>query len=298
VIAPSFLKPGDKVAIVSPSRFWEKNMANDAFMAWAQQQGWEVLLAPHLGSVFNQFGGTDEQRLKDIQWALENPEIKAVFSARGGYGAVRLLNELSKLDFVAVPKWWVGFSDFTVIHTLLQNQGLASIHAPMPMQWNPNDDMQNINAAKLASVLSGDAIQWNVDLENSDFLQPFHGKLIGGNLSIIYALSAAHKFDLNHGDVLLIEDLDEYLYHIDRMIQSLKISGAFTKLRALVVGSMSDMHDNVIPFGQTAHEIILSAVQEYQIPVIFNAPIGHQSVNYAVKLGMDCTFDGQFFKQA
>jgi muramoyltetrapeptide carboxypeptidase len=96
----------------------------------------------------------------------------------------------------------------------------------------------------------------------------------------------------------LIEDLDEYLYHIDRMIQSLKISGAFTKLRALVVGSMSDMHDNVIPFGQTAHEIILSAVQEYQIPVIFNAPIGHQSVNYAVKLGMDCIFDGQVFKQA
>ncbi len=297
MIVPPYLKPGDKVAIVSPSRFWEKNTASDEFFNWAQQQGWEVVQAPHLGCKLNQLGGTDEQRLQDIQWALQHPEIKAVFAARGGYGSIRLLQELEKLDFASNPKWWVGFSDFTVFHSLLQNQGLASIHGPMPMQWNSKDENQVLNASKLASVLRGDGLQWQVDLNNSDFLQPFQGKLVGGNLSIVYALSAAHRFSVDAGDVLLLEDLDEYLYHVDRMIQSLKISGVFAKLGALIVGSMSDMHDNAVPFGFSAHEIILSAVQEYQIPVIFNAPIGHESTNYAVKLGMDCIFDGQFFIQ-
>lgn len=298
MIAPPYLKPGDKVAIVSPSRFWEKNTASDAFIYWAQQQGWEVVQAPHLGCKLNQLGGTDEQRLHDIQWALQHPEIKAVFAARGGYGSIRLFQELEKLDFTSNPKWWIGFSDFTVIHSLLQNQGLSSIHGPMPMQWNSKDENQVLNASKLASVLRGDGLQWQVDLNNSDFLQPFQGKIVGGNLSIVYALSAAHRFSVDAGDVLLLEDLDEYLYHVDRMIQSLKISGVFAKLGALVVGSMSDMHDNAVPFGFSAHEIILSAVQEYQIPVIFNAPIGHESTNYAVKLGMDCIFDGQVFKQS
>jgi len=297
VIVPPYLAPGDKIAIVSPSRFWEKNSASDAFISWAQQQGWEVLLPPNLGSQFFQLGGSDQQRLHDIQWALEHSEIKAVFAARGGYGAIRLYQELEKLDFTSNPKWWVGFSDFTVFHALLQNQGLASIHGPMPMQWNPKEDDQVLNASKLASALNGDATHWQVDIKNSDFLHPFQGKLIGGNLSIIYALSAANKLKVGDGDVLLLEDLDEYLYHVDRMIQSLKISGVFAKLGALIVGSMSDMHDNAVPFGFSAPEIILNAVQEYQIPVIFNAPIGHESINYAVKLGMNCTFDGQNFNQ-
>lgn len=297
MLVPPYLVPGDKVAIVSPSRFWEKNAASDAFIYWAQQQGWEVVEAPNLGCKLGQLGGTDEQRLQDIQWALQHPEIKAVFAARGGYGSIRLLTELKKIDFKSNPKWWVGFSDFTVFHSVLQNQGLASIHGPMPMQWNLKDEDQVLNASKLASVLKGNDAQWKVDLKNSDFLQPFQGKLVGGNLSMVYALSAAQNFSVNAGDVLLLEDLDEYLYHIDRMVQSLKISGVFAKLGALVVGSLSDMHDNVVPFGFSAHEIILSAVQEYQIPVIFNAPIGHASRNYAVKLGMDCIFDGQNFIQ-
>jgi len=293
---PAYLQPSDKVALLSPSRYWEDNDASKLFVDWASKQGWEVVFSPNLGKKSNQLGGSDDQRFFDIKWALENPEIKAVFAARGGYGAIRLLSKLENLDFKSQPKWWVGFSDFTVVHNVLQNQGVPSIHGPMSLQWSSNPK-QIQNTKILQSVLKGEVVQWEADRVNSDFLRPFHGKLVGGNLSILYALSAAGRLKIEQGDVLLIEDLDEYLYHIDRMIQALDIFGVFSKISALVVGSMSDMHDNPVPFGKTPQEIIIETVEQYQIPVIFNAPIGHESINYAVKLGMDCIFDGQFFKQ-
>lgn len=297
MLIPSYLKPGDKVALISPSRYWEDNDAFKQFRNWVDNHGWELVLAPNIGKKFDQFGGTDEERISDIKWALENTAIKAVFAVRGGYGAIRLLPELENLNFAASPKWWVGFSDFTVIHHILQKQDVPSIHGPMPMQWNSSDELQNKNAEILAETLKGKSPEWKVDLERSNFLEPFSGRLIGGNLSIIYSLLAAQKFEVREGDVLLLEDIDEYLYHIDRMMQSLNISGALAKLKAVVVGSFSDMHDNSVPFGQTAEEIIFNTLIEYPNPIIFSAPIGHERKNYAVKLGMDCIFDGQFFKQ-
>lgn len=295
MIIPPYLKKGDTVAIIAPARFIEIAEIK-SFQLWAHSCGWKVLTAPRLFGKFHQFSGTADERAQDIQWALENSEIKAVFSARGGYGCTQLIDKIKTYDFCRNPKWWIGFSDITTLHLTLQNQGLASIHGPMVMQFNLQHEFNEINQRYLYNALTGNAL--NIGLRENDIVHKsnFEGQLVGGNLSLIYAFAGISKMN-NKGKVLFIEDLDEYLYHIDRMICSLKLGGVFDGLNALVVGSMIDMKDNTIPFGKNTKQIILDHLGNEGFPIIFDFPSGHNKENIAMKLGMYCTFEGNSFSQ-
>lgn len=295
MIVPSYLKKGDTIAIIAPARFVEVSEIK-AFQIWANANGWNVVTAPNLFGKFHQFSGTVNERVSDIEWALQNEDVKAVFCARGGYGCTQLLEQIQKFDFTSNPKWWIGFSDITTLHLTLQNQGIASIHGPMVMQFNLENEFKESNHRYLFNALTGAAI--NVGLRDNEILNQsnFEGQLVGGNLSLIFAHAGIAKMN-NKGKVLFIEDLDEYLYHIDRMLCSLKLGGVFEGLNALVVGSMIQMNDNAIPFGKNAKEIIKEHLGNEEFPIIFDFPSGHDKENIAMKLGMYCTFEGKTFSQ-
>ncbi len=297
MIVPPYLVTGDTIALIAPSRFIEKEQIT-SFINWAENQGWCVLESPNLYLRQNQFAGSEIERMDDIIWAMTNNSVKAVFACRGGYGAMRLLGALKKLNFTEFPKWWIGFSDFTALHFLIQNQGLSSIHGPMPFQYNSENPEMVENFNQLASTIMGyRSVIKKINIDDGFFLREFSGQLWGGNLSIIFAMLSANIFPDFKNKVIFIEDLDEYYYHIDRMIVALKLRGVFNECKAVIIGSMTEIKDNIIPFGKSVNEILFDALSEYKIPVIFNLPCGHGSKNIALKMGMNCTFDGSILFQ-
>lgn len=306
MIIPPYLKPGDAVTLISPARFMDMG-ALESFQEWVIEQGWILQLAPSLGARFHQFGGSQAERLSDIIWALNQTDIKAVFTARGGYGCMQLLSELRKLDFVEKPKWWIGFSDITSIHITLNQQGLSSMHGPMAMQFLEESRCSKTSRSALSDRLKGQEYRLNVAADNLVVGQPhyigvssdksFSGLLWGGNLSMIFAMLAAGAMPPKGPIVLFIEDLDEYLYHIDRMLQAVFNSGFLDNTVAVIAGSMMDMHDNAIPFGKNAKEIVMEFCEKSQKPLIWGIPAGHDAENIALKLGLDITFDGSTLKQ-
>ena len=306
MITQAYLKPGDAVTLISPARFMDMG-ALAQFQDWVNEQGWILRLAPSLGAQLHQFGGSQSERLSDIVWALNQTDIKAVFTARGGYGCMQLLSELRKLDFVAKPKWWIGFSDITAIHITLNQQGLATMHGPMAMQFLEESKCSKTSRLALSDHLKGQELCLNVAADTSVIGQPhyigaesdrsFTGILWGGNLSMIFAMLAAGAKPPKGAIVLFVEDLDEYLYHIDRMLQALYNSGILENTVAVVAGSMIDMHDNAIPFGKNAKEIVMEFCEMLKKPLIWGIPVGHSAENIALKLGLDITFDGSTLKQ-
>lgn len=294
MIIPNFLKPGDKIALLAPARFMDLEQLQP-FESWIIKNEWELVVSPNLGKRFHQFGGTENERLADIIWALENTEIKAVFSARGGYGTLRLFRELQKLDFGKYPKWWVGFSDLTILHAVLNQKALSSIHGPMAMQFAQQNPYLLNNQRSLEDALNGKFQQ--IPFENvvcsSQQNASFEGILWGGNLSMIYTLAAAGELPNLRGKVLFIEDIDEYTYHVDRMLRALEISGLFEGIQGLIVGSMTDMKDHEIPFGWSVSQIIDDVLENYNFPIIKGVPCGHDQKNFSLKLGMSIKFDGE-----
>ena len=286
-IVPPYLKPGDSVALIAPSRFMDMQKLKP-FEEWVNSHGWKLVVSPNLGLQDGQLGGNDDQRLNDIKWALENPNVKAVFAARGGYGLIRLYSKLQELEFSKHPKWWVGFSDFTVMHALLFQQGVSSLHAPMAMQIGANVE-SNQNFTQLAQVLKGSKHCLGFT-ERNTFVNK-KAKIWGGNLSMIYALLASgHKPEIN-GCVLFLEELDEYLYHFDRMISALDANGIFEKVTAIAIGSIVDMHDNEVPFGKNTKQMLMEVCSKYNKPLIWGLKVGHDLKNQPLKLGFDCIFE-------
>lgn len=280
-IIPSYLQKGDTVAIVATARkisLEELQPAIDIITVW----GLKVVLSKNIFCVDNQFAGTDEERAADMQWALDDNNIKAVICARGGYGTVRVIDKLDFTKFVRHPKWIVGYSDITVLHQHVnQNYSIASLHATMPINFTVNEDATE----SLRKALFGEELSYTIPAHALNRNGEASGELIGGNLSLTYALCGSKSDIDTKGKILFIEDLDEYLYHIDRMMMNLKRSGKLQDLAGLIVGGMSDMKDNAVPFGKTAEEIILDAVKEYNYPVCFNFPAGHIDRNLALVMG-------------
>jgi muramoyltetrapeptide carboxypeptidase len=212
---------------------------------------------------------------------LDNNDVKAIISARGGYGTMRIIDKLDFSDFVKNPKWIVGYSDITVLHSHIHNLGIETLHATMPINFTKNAEA----AESLRRALFGESLTYEADQHVLNRRGIAEGELIGGNLSLLYALIGSASDIDTAGKIFFIEDLDEYLYHIDRMMLSLKRAGKLDKLAGLIVGGMSDMKDNLVPFGKTAEEIIYDAVKEFDYPVAFNFPSGHIERNLAVVLG-------------
>lgn len=283
-MTPPYLKPGDKIGIVSTARkitCEELQPAIDCF----QKEGFEIVFGKNLFKELNQFSGTDDERAEDFQRMMDNPEIKAILCARGGYGTVRIIDKLDFSSFRKNPKWVCGFSDVTVLHShIWQNFEIETIHSIMPVQLKKLGGESDA-AKTLVKSLKGDALDYQFRAHPLNRTGSAEGIVVGGNLSILYSLLGSVSDIDTAGKILFIEDIDEYLYHIDRMMFALKRAGKLDKLKGLVIGGMTDMKDNVVPFGKTAEEIIVDAVKEYDFPVCFHFPAGHIDANCAIYLG-------------
>jgi len=278
---PPDLKKGDKIGIIAPARKVSKEemqFAVDTFQKW----GLKVVFGKNLFGSENQYSGSDEQRAKDFQEMLDDSSIRAVISARGGYGTLRIIDKLDFKKFQEKPKWIIGYSDITVLHSHIhQNFEIETLHATMPINFSKDEE----SVETLREVLFGEKKSYSFNAHALNRSGKVDGILVGGNLSLLYALKGSKSGISTSGKILFIEDLDEYLYHIDRMMVSLKRAGKLSHLAGLIVGGMSDMKDNTIPFGKTTEEIISEAVKEFDYPVCFGFPAGHQAKNLALPFG-------------
>ncbi len=280
LIQPPYLKKGDKIAIVASARKISREELEPA-VAILKNWGLEVVVGKNLFNAHHQFSGTDAERAADLQEMLDDTSVKAIISARGGYGTVRIIDTIDFTKFKQHPKWVIGYSDITVLHSHIHNMGIQTLHATMPINFNKHEEATDT----LRKLLFGETINYTFESHTLNRTGAAEGILVGGNLSLIYALCGSTSDIDTSNKILFIEDLDEYLYHVDRMMINLKRSGKLSKLAGLIIGGMSDMKDNTIPFGKTAEEIILDAVKEYKYPVCFNFPCGHIDKNLAVVLG-------------
>ena len=283
---PKYLNPGDKIRIVSPAgKVSEKHVL--PAVEWLIQQGFKVELGKHVFDNHFQYAGTDKQRLDDLQTALDDSETSAIICSRGGYGTVRIIGKLNCSEFKKYPKWLVGFSDITILHACMNNMGVATIHGAMPRHFFDEKNEPNENLNSLMKLLTGEIVQYSIHSETNYRKGMGTGKLIGGNLSIISSLQGTNYEIDTDGKILFLEDIDEFLYHTDRMIHQLKLSGKLDNLAGLILGDFTDMKDNESPFGKTVHEIIAEAVEEFRYPVCFGFPAGHDKKNLALAFGIE-----------
>jgi muramoyltetrapeptide carboxypeptidase len=282
---PPSLQKGDTIAILATAR---KNIddnlnpAIDLLHSW----GLEVVIGKTIGLDNNQLAGTDAQRAEDFQHQLDNPNIKAIWCVKGGYGTVRIIDLIDFTKFKQNPKWIVGFSDATVIHSYLNKLNIASIHGAMPITV-AKATPETIES--LRKALFGESLEYSIPFDSSNKLGNAKGEIVGGNLSILYSLMGSNAQIDCKGKILFIEDIDEYLYHIDRMMMSLKRCGCFDNLNGLIVGGMTKMRDNDIPWGKNANQIIEDITQKYSFPIIYNFPAGHIHDNRALIFGKQVT---------
>jgi len=292
MINPPCLKSGDTVAIVAPGR---KVSPAEMEPAIRQLRSWglKVITGPHLFGQQDQYSGKDEERATDLQLMLDDETIRAIICARGGYGTVRIIDRLDFGYFAKNPKWIVGYSDITVLHSHVNRQvGIETLHATMPINF-PAGGMENESTRSLHETLFGKIPEYETDPNPLNRMGKAKGILTGGNLSILYALNGTPSDMNTDGKILFIEDLDEYLYHIDRMMMTLKRSGKLKNLAGMIVGGMSKMNDNTVPFGKTAEEIIAETVAGYSFPLCFGFPAGHLEQNMALIMGRDISMDVQ-----
>lgn len=278
---PTNLKEGDKIGLISTARKISSEELKPAIET-IKQWGLEPILSKNIFNEYHQFSGTDEQRKSDLQDMLDHKEIKGVLCVRGGYGTTRIIDQLDFESFIKNPKWIAGFSDITALHSKINNLNIASLHSTMPISFSTNTT-ESIQSLK--NALFGKSI--NIDCKSHPLnrLGECKAEIVGGNLSILYSLLGSPSSINTNGKILFLEDLDEYLYHIDRMMLNLKRNGKLSPLKGLIIGGMTEMHDNNIPFGKTAEETILEHVSEFDFPVCFNFPAGHIIDNRAIRLG-------------
>lgn len=281
--SPPFLKPGDCISIVAPARKVSLEELKQAIQI-LQNWGLKVKLGKNIYASDNQFAGTDAERLSDMQDMLDDTEVKAIIAARGGYGAIRIIDQLDFSVFKHHPKWIAGFSDMTVFHNHIQKHyEIQTLHCTMAFNFGKDTESTSL----LRDALFGELDEYEIDIQPLNRKGNGTGIMCGGNLSMLYALASTPSDIDTYGKILFLEDLDEYLYHIDRMMMQLKRAGKLSGLTGLVVGSFSEMKDNAIPFGKIAEEIIVDAVKEYDFPVCFNFPAGHGTKNFPLYMGRE-----------
>lgn len=281
MIKPPSLKKGDCIGLISTARKVSREELEPSLKVF-KKWGLKIKFSSHLFEIQDQFAGSDEQRLADLQGFIDNPQIKAIICVRGGYGTVRIIDELNFLSLRNNPKWICGYSDVTVLLNKLNSLGIECLHSTMPISF-PTNTAESIES--LNKVLFGKEYIIKTQTHPLNRNGQARGKVVGGNLSILYSQLGSPTAINTEGQILFIEDLDEYLYHIDRMLHNLKRNSYFEKLGGLIIGGMSDMNDNTIPFGRNAEEIISDMVRPYNFPVSFGFPAGHIEDNRTLIFG-------------
>ncbi len=286
MVVPAYLKKEDKVAIIAPAAKISADYVDRATNL-LNDWGLEVITGKNILKGYNYFSATDTQRAHDLQKALDDSSVKAIICARGGYGTIRIIDKLDLTAFKKNPKWIVGFSDITVLHNFIQQfANTETIHGAMPVQFE-NTDAGTLES--LRKALFGEKIDYSFKTNKRSIPGKSSAVLAGGNLSVLQSLRGT-PWDLDtYNKILFIEDIDEYLYHIDRMMQNLKAGGKLANIKGVIIGRMNKMKDGETGFGRNVEEIILDALGNKNIPVAFDFPGGHDKQNHAFYLGREVT---------
>ncbi len=286
---PPYLQKGDTIGLVCPAGYMNRDKVQTCITT-LEEWGYNVKVGTTVGSSsITYFSGTDEERLNDLQQMLDDDEVKAVLCARGGYGTGRIIDRIKFKKFRKYPKWIIGYSDVTVLHShLYTNYGIASLHAPMAAAFN-EDGYKNEYVLSLKDALEGKKAKYQSPVHAFNRAGEATGELVGGNLALLAHLTGTASDIKTKGRILFIEDVGEQLYNIDRMMHQLKRSGKLSKLAGLIFGGFTDTKDTDRPFGQTVHEILRDIVSAYDYPVCFDFPVSHSDRNYALKVGVEYT---------
>jgi muramoyltetrapeptide carboxypeptidase len=286
ITVPYFLHKGDTIGIVCPAGFMALEKVQ-ACIDVLQQWGYAVRLGKTVGgSSQNYFSGTDKERLDDFQQMLDDDNVKAILCARGGYGVGRIIDDINFKKFKKNPKWIIGFSDITVLHSHIHaNYKTATLHAPMASAFNEGGD-KNEFVQSLKNALEGKRIKYSTPAHEVNQKGEAVGTLVGGNLSLLTNLIGTSSDIKTKNKILFLEDIGEYLYQVDRMLYQLKRNGKFESLAGLIIGGFTDMKDTERPFGKSFYEIVKELVKEYDYPICFDFPVSHAKENYALKVGV------------
>lgn len=293
LIQPPYLKVGDTVAIVAPSgilinREGEVQQAKTLLESW----GLNVVIGKNVFKQNNHFAGTDEERCEDLQNAFDDPTVSAVWCARGGYGTVRILDKIDYTKYKTKPKWLVGYSDITALHNQLHNEGFESIHALMCTSLTKDLTKIQSSVNTFKKALFGESLSYT--LKGSELNKPgrISGQLVGGNLTLLHTMLGSDTSIDTSGKILFIEEIGEYKYHVDRMLQTLKRAGYFDNCKGLLVGDFSKMKkNNTALWGSSIEQLIIDALTDYDFPIAFNMPAGHEKDNRALILGRTIVLD-------
>jgi len=285
MITAAYLKPGDMVGIVAPARKGSREDIS-AFIELLESWGLMYKFGKNLFGDKDQYSGTDEERAADFSDMLSDPSVRCIIAARGGYGSLRTLRHVDFSKFEKDPKWIAGFSDITVFHAYANKYlNTESLHCLMPVNYKPGIKEIEESAESLRKALFGEKLEYHFPSFHANREGTANAEIVGGNLSILYSLNGTGFFPELRGKILFIEDIDEYLYHIDRMMLNLLHSGSLNNIKALVVGGFTDIKDNTIPFGKDYSEIISEVVEKFKFPVVFSFPAGHQNSNMTLIFG-------------
>jgi muramoyltetrapeptide carboxypeptidase len=290
-VIPPYLQKGDIIGITSPAGYITIEEIQPAVQV-LEMWGFRVKIGTTIGKRNFTFGGTDEERTTDLQQMLDDKSIKAILCARGGYGAVRIVDRLNWTSFKQFPKWVIGFSDITVLHCHInRNMGIASIHSKMcnsfPSTWANADALQKDTIESIKQSLTGVKMQYTATPHTANKTGMASGVLVGGNLKTIESLAASASDIRTANKILFVEDTGEYMYSMDRMFWNLQRSGKLENLKGLIVGGFKEKkEEGDDDFGKTLQDVVLEKVKKYNYPVCFDFPVGHQRNNYALKCGV------------
>lgn len=291
-IRPAYLKRGDRVAIVAPAGILKgRQAAIENAQVLLKSWGLVPVLGPHLFAQKNHFAGEDAERLSDLQWALDDADIRAIWCARGGYGSTRIIDDLNFEGFQKSPKWLIGYSDITVLHNKLQNLGYESIHGMMAVNMEENRNAIASSMATLKASLFGALTSYSIAPHKLNQKGKTKGVLVGGNLTLLAAQLGSDTALNTKGKILFIEEIGEYKYHIDRMLQSLKRAGYFEHCSAVLVGDMTEIKANTTPWGSNEEQLIVDVLKAYDFPIAFGIPSGHELENRALIFGRNISLN-------
>lgn len=286
LIQPKYLKAGDSVAIVAPSGILKNRQAEvKRAVALLKSWGLHAVVGKHVFNQTNHFAGTDDERCEDLQEALDNPSIRAIWCARGGYGTVRILDRLDYTKFKENPKWVIGYSDITALHNQIHNMGFETMHAMMCTSLTEDENDLEQTKATFKKALFGEVLQYTLKGSKYNKSGNVTAQVVGGNLTILHTMLGSSTSIDASGKILFFEEIGEYKYHIDRMLQSLKRAGYFDNCAGVIVGNMTKLRRNTTPWGSSIEQLILDVLSDYNFPITFNMPAGHEADNRAMILG-------------